>query len=294
MTDAGGLTSEQPFTINVTDVVEVPVITGPDAATPNLRPTMAWTAVAGATEYELWVTKEPSSSLYHEATVTGISYTPAMDFGIGTFNLRVRANDSVSVGQWTPGYVFVINTAATLQSITHSQPTLRPTISWNALPGAAKYDVWINDVSRGITQHIRNMNVSGTSFIPSADLPLGVYRVWVRGIAADNTTTAAWSTGKEFVTMQAPTITQGQNSTFDRTPTFSWNELSGAAKYEVFIRNRNTGATTINQTNITDLSFTPSTPIPDGLYRWWALGVSAQGRARWGHPAESKFSEHFA
>ena len=91
----------------------------------------------------------------------------------------------------------------------------------------------------------------------------------------------------EFVTMQAPTITQGQNPTFNRTPTFAWNDLPGAAKYEVLIRNRNTGATTINQTNTTGLSFTPSIPIADGPYRWWAIGVSAQGvRSFWTSPMD--------
>ncbi len=174
----------------------------------------------------------------------------------------------------------------TLHPITRFQSTLRPTFTWDALPGAAKFDVWINDVSRGITQYVRNTNVNGTSFTPSSDLPLAVYRAWVRGIAADGTA-GMWSTGIEFVTMQAPTITQGQNSTFDRTPTFAWNALPGAAKYELQIRNRNTGATTINQTNITGLNFTPSTPLPDGPYRVWIIGVSAQGvRSFWTAPMD--------
>lgn len=73
----------------------------------------------------------------------------------------------------------------------------------------------------------------------------------------------------------------------DRTPTFGWTALPGAAKYEVFIRNRNTGATTVDERNITGLSFTPSTPLPDGPYRWWAIGVSTQGvRSFWTAPMD--------
>ena len=264
----------------------IPIVTGPAATNSVQRPMFSWTAIPGATEYDIWVTKNPSTNPYHQATVTATSYTPPMDFGIGKFNLWVRAKNSRTVAPWTPKYTFVINTPVIPQAITRLQPTLRPTISWNALPGAVKYDVWINDVSRGIIQHIRNMDISGTSFTPSADLPLGLYRAWVRGIAAEGTA-GSWSPGIEFVTMQAPTITQGQNSTFDRTPTFAWAALPGAAKYEVFIRNRNTGATTINQTNIAALSFTPSTPIPDGPYRWWAIGVSAEGvRSFWTAPLD--------
>jgi len=170
--------------------------------------------------------------------------------------------------------------------ITRLQPTLRPTITWNVLPGAVKYDVWINDISRNISQKVRNTNVTGTSYTPSSDLPLGQYHAWIRGIASDGTF-GTWSTSIEFLTMQAPTVTQGKNSTFDRTPTLAWNALSGAAKYEVFIRNQNTGATTLEVRNIAGLNFTPSSPLSDGPYRWWVLGVSAQGvRSFWTAPVD--------
>jgi len=281
----GNLTDVQTIAVTVTNVSEPPVITGPASVNSSQRPLISWAAVTGATEYDIWVTKDPSTVPYHQVTVAQTSYTPPVDFGIGKFNLWVRAKNSETVGPWTPKYTFVINTATVLNGITRLQPTLRPTISWAALPGAVKYDVWINDVSRGITQHIRKMNVTGTTFTPSADLPLGIYRAWVRGIAADGTA-GLWSGGVEFVTMRAPTITQGQNSTFDRTPTFAWNALPGAAKYEVLVRNRNTGATTVDKRNITGLSFTTPT-LPDGPYRWWAIGVSTQGvRSFWTAPMD--------
>lgn len=265
---------------------DAPVIKKPSGSTGAQRPMFSWTSGPGATEYEIWVTKNPSTSPFHQATVTGTSYTPPVDFGIGKLGLWIRAKNNGNVGPWSPKSTFVINTVVTLHPIIREQPTLRPTISWDGLPGAVKYDVWIDDVSRGITQHIRNMNVTGTSFIPGVDLPLGVYRAWVRGIAADGTA-GTWSIGIEFVTMRAPTITQGQNPTFDRTPTFAWNALPGAASSEVFLRNRNTGATTLHEKNITSLNFTPSIPIADGPYRWWAIGVSAQGvRSFWTAPID--------
>ena len=288
-TDNGNLTDVQMIAVTVTDIAPVnqaPVITGPPSVNSSQRPVISWTAVTGATEYEISVTKNPSTSRYHRATVTQTSYTPPVDFGIGKFNLWVRAKNSETIGPWTPKYTFVINTPTVLHGITRSQPTLRPTITWDILPGAVRYDLLISDVSRDITQHIRNTNVTGTTFTPSANLPLGIYRARVRGIAADGTE-AAWSRTIEFVTMQAPTITQGQNSTFDRTPTFAWKALPGAAKYQILIRNQTTGATTLNQKNITGLSFIPSTPIADGPYRWWVIGVSAQGvRSFWTAPKD--------
>jgi len=270
---------------NLTNSV-APVITAPGVATSSQKPVISWTTVSGADQYEIWVTKDPSSSPYHQATVFRTSYTPTVDFGIGTFNLWVRAKNGLSFGLWTRKSTFVINTAALLHQIARSQPTLRPTIRWDALPGAVKYDVWINDVSRGISQYIRNANVAGTAFAPASDLPLGLYRAWVRGIASDGTT-GAWSGAVDFVAMQAPTITQPLNSSFDRTPTFAWNALPGAVQYEVFVRNQNTGATTLYERNISGLDFTPAIPMGDGPYRWWAIGISAQGiRSFWTAPID--------
>lgn len=286
---AGAIVVSAPIPIRtVTNLsnTTAPVITGLAAATSSQRPVISWNPIAGATAYEIWITKDPSSSPYHRVTVTQPSYTPRLDLGIGNFNLWVRATNNASAGPWTLKSAFVISTPADLNSITRSQATLRPIITWNALPGAAKYDIWINDVSRGITQHVRNMNITGTSFTPPSDLPLGLYRVWIRGIASDGTS-AAWSTAIEFQTMQAPIITLGQNPTFDRTPDFAWNALPGAAKYEVYIRNQNTGATTLYERNITSLNYTPSSPLSDGPYRWWTIGVSAQGiRSFWTTPID--------
>ena len=279
----GGMSNRPTKTIYVNNA---PVITGPTSITSAQRPLISWASVPGATEYEIWVAKAPGTVAYHRVTVTVLSYTPPLDFGIGTFNLWVKAKNSLASGPWSPKYSFAINTAVAPKVITRLQPTLRPTITWNVLPGAVKYDVWIDDVSRGVSQKVRNTNVVGASFTPSSDLPLGVYKAWIRGIAAD-TTVGKWSSAIEFVTAQPPVVTQGQNATFDRTPTLAWNSLSGAAKYEVFIRNQSTGATTLEVRNIAGLSFTPSSPLSDGPYRWWVLGVSAQGvRSFWTAPVD--------
>ncbi|MFM7163641.1 MAG: cadherin domain-containing protein [Planctomycetaceae bacterium] len=275
----GNLTDVQLVTVTVTNVAPVtasPLITGPASFSTSLRPVFSWTSVNEATEYDLWITRSSGTSLFHGVSVSRTSYTPSADFGIGKFNLWVRAKNSDSIGPWTSKYTFTINTPVLLQPMTRLQPTLRPTITWDLLPGAVKYDVWVDDVSRGITQYIRNSNVTGPTFTPSAELPLAVYRAWVRAIATDGTA-AAWSKSVEFVAMQAPVVTQGQNSTFTRSPAFAWDPLSGAASYEVIVRNRNTGATVLDQRNITGLSFTPATPLTDGPYRWWVVGVSAQG-----------------
>ncbi len=286
VTDAGGLTFEKQFTITVTDVVEGIVIISPAAFTTAQRPVFSWTAVTGATLYETWVNKAPSTLPFDKATVTQASYTPSRDFGIGKFYLWVRSITNGVASLWTPPYTFVINTAATIHPIIRSQPTLRPTISWDVLPGAVKYDVLINDISRGTLQYIRNSSVTGTNFTASAAMPMGVYRAWVRGIAADGTS-GNWSGAVEFLTMQAPTITAPLNSTFSQRPVFTWNPIAGATTYELQIRNRTTGAITYNPTGLTAANWTPPANLPNGPYRWWVIAVGPNGlRGFWTAPVD--------
>jgi hypothetical protein len=118
------------------------------------------------------------------------------------------------------------------------------------------------------------------------DMPLGLYHAWIRGIAADGSA-GGWSVTTIFYVMPSPTMTAGMNPTFDRTPTFAWEELTGAVEYEVFIRNRITGSTELYQQNISGLSFTPSSSLTDGPYRLWVIGVSAANvRSYWTAPMD--------
>jgi ELWxxDGT repeat protein len=264
-----------------------PTITAPAATTTELRPTISWTAVADATEYEIWIKNQSTDvNPFYTTTVAGTSHVPTVDLGIGRFNLWIRAKNSVGNGPWTTQYNFTVNTRATVDDPGRFLPTHRPTLTWPALPGAVKYDLWVDDKLAGVSQFIRDQNVTGTSWTPASDMPIGLYHAWIRGIAADGTS-GGWSVTTIFYVVPPPVVTQGMNPTFDRTPTFAWDSLLGAVKYEVFIRNRNTGATTLYQQNITELNFTPPSDLADGPYRVWVIGVSAvNARSYWTDPID--------
>ncbi len=52
------------------------------------------------------------------------------------------------------------------------------TITWPSVGGPNGYDIWIDDVTRGIRQYIRNQNLTTNSF--TNNFPNGTYKVWVR------------------------------------------------------------------------------------------------------------------
>lgn len=286
-TDQPGYARQGETEIGATEYRGDPELLAPDDTTREQRPLMSWSPVTDALEYEVWIKNQSTGeNPFVRATVTEASYTPDADLGIGRFNLWVRAIHSNGPGAWTSQRNFVINERLEVHDPGRRQTTHRPTLTWDAMPGAVRYDVWIDDKAGGVSQYVRDEHVSGTSWQPSSDLPLGLYHAWVRGIAADGTP-GGWSRTTVFYVMPAPNVTQGHNHTFDRTPTFAWDALPGATHYEVFVRDRITGATTLYEQNIAGLSFTPGADLPDGPYRWWAIGVSDDNvRSYWTDPID--------
>ncbi|MBL8813974.1 MAG: carboxypeptidase regulatory-like domain-containing protein [Planctomycetaceae bacterium] len=255
----------------------VPVLNALPAQTQNQTPAVSWNAVPGATAYDLWLSNLTTrQSPLVRTTVTGTSFTPSANLGIGQFRVWVRSIDAAgNASAWSLPGTFRVNTRVALQAIERYQPTPRPTIAWNPMPGAARYDLWINNMTTGQVQVVRQTNLTSTSWTADSDFPIGRYRVWVRALDSAGVP-AEWSTALDFVSLPRPAVTSPSGGTFDRTPEFAWSPVLGAVRYQVNVVNRNTGAMVISQ-SVASTSFSPSTPMPDGPYHWWVYGVSNQG-----------------
>ena len=239
----------------------------------SLRPTFQWTPIAGAISYSIHISNDSTNvAQFHLATSGGSTYTPTVDLAIGKFKMWVRPVFAAGPGNWSAPHLFNNLTQPSWQFIPRVQLTSRPTVSWNALAGAAKYDLWMDNFSTGQKQLIRQ-EVTGTSFTPSADLPMGTYRFWIRGIDAKGNF-ANWSVLQEGLVVPAPTPVGPLSATFDRTPTFTWNSVAGAVSYELYVKNLNTNTMVINGQSVAGTNFTPTTNLTDGPYRWWTLAVS--------------------
>jgi ELWxxDGT repeat protein len=255
-----------------------PDVIQPATFTTSTRPTITWSEVPGAVSYEIRISDLTLGVAdFIRETVAGTTFTPSVDFGLGRYSVIVRSTDAGGQKSgWSRPYEFRNYLRVTLQTLDRFQTTARPTITWDALQGVAKYDLWIDNITTGQSQVIRNTNVMGTSFTPDVDLPMGVYRVWVRGITADGIT-GFFSTANEFVVVPAPTINGPLNSTFSRQPEFSWNAVAGAVRYEIVLRDANTGQNIHTRSDLVATTWTPPADLPVGPYRWWVSAVSADG-----------------
>jgi len=161
----------------------------------------------------------------------------------------------------------------------------RPTITWNALVGALRYDIWISNLSSGVSQIVRNINVRTNSFVPPENLGIGRYRVWVRAVNQEEVA-GFWSVGNDFfvntppvVTSPSPTVTIA-NSAF---PTITWSAVPDATRYELWVNNLTTNKPQViyraGTGALTTTSYTSPVDLPSGTYKIWVRALNARGEA---------------
>ncbi|MEZ6060825.1 MAG: hypothetical protein R3C19_10710 [Planctomycetaceae bacterium] len=204
--------------------------------------------------------------------MTTTTFTPSTSLPIGLYRIWARANlAGGGHSPWSAPADLHVNTRAELNVLPIHGTDPRPTISWSELPGAVRYDMWVNNVTTGESQVLRNTDVTGTSLTPDQDLEFGRYHIWIRGIDALGRP-AAWSELVEY--SLGPQPLNPANPTFEQRPVFEWTATAGVGSYEIFVRS---SSGDIRQSGLTGTTWTPSTDLAPGPIRWWIRGVAPSG-----------------
>lgn len=198
------------------------------------------------------------------------SYTLPSTLGLGNYEAFVRGISDQRWG-WSRGVRFTSRTAVTLDPVANSAT---PTITWPALAGADRYQVYIQNRTTGAIV-ANDSNVTTNSYTPPADFGLGEYIVWARAIDA-NGRSAQWSAPERFSVRPTPTdVTFGANSL---RPTFNWTLPAGTSSVNLYIRN---GSNAISE-SVTGTSWTPDSDLVAAPTTWWIQGETATGaKAGW-------------
>ncbi len=271
------------FVIGTT--LTAPTLTSPSGNTTDTTPTFNWDAVAGATTYELSVYSITTNThhIIHKPAVSTNTYTPAAGEALaaGRYRFWARARDaSGNLGPWSAAMDFSIGAVPEVPTVTGPTGTTAdttPTFTWTD-EGADYYVLWVTNSSTG-QRVIYQTNLTTNSFTPSTPLASGPHVFWVQAWGAGSS--KGWTAATTFVVgtvLAPPTVTGPTGNTFDPTPTFSWNAVSGAVKYELSVYSRTTNAhNVIHETALTGTSFTPATALPSGRYQFWLRTQSADG-----------------
>ena len=256
-----------------------PTVTGGNDA--QGRPTLKWNAVTGAAKYEVYRARSRSGDYIKYATVTGTSYTNTSYIENGTtYYYKVRALKSDgTAGAWSSVVSVTYKQTLSAPAVTGGNDAQgRPTLKWNAVSGAAKYEVYRARSLNG--DYIKYSTVTGTSYTNTSYIENGnTYYYKVRALKSDGTA-GAWSSVVSVTykqTLSAPTVTGGNDS--QGRPTLKWNAVSGAAKYEVY-RARSKDGDYIKYSTVTGTSYTNISYIENGnTYYYKVRALDANGTA---------------
>lgn len=257
--------------------LQASTITTSDGETSDNTPTIEWTASLGATEYDVWVNHIGVENQVIRTWVTGTSFTPAEPLVDGEYRIWVQAEDGNVQAAWSNGVTFEVVSTGRLIGPVGTQTTARPQLEWTGPAGT--YELWVNQVG-GAARVVHETAVDGFAFTPTSDLTDGRYRGWVR-LRNPGEAPGEWSTAFDFVVASAGVPGRGEiTSVSDGTsPTFSWNAIDNAVRYELWVNQDGGTPRVIHLTDLTSLTHTTSEVLAAGGYRAWLRGFSEGGTA---------------
>ena len=245
------------------------------------RPTLKWNAVSGAAKYEVYRARSLNGDYIKYSTVTGTSYTNTSYIENGTtYYYKVRALDANgTAGAWSSVVSVTYKQTLPAPTVTGGNDTQgRPTLKWNAVSGAAKYEVYRARSKDG--DYIKYSTVTGTSYTNTSYIESGnTYYYKVRALKSDGTA-GAWSSVVSVTykqTLSAPAVTGGNDA--QGRPTLTWKAVTGAAKYEVY-RARSRSGEYIKYSTVTGTSYTNTSYIENGnTYYYKVRALKSDGTA---------------
>jgi hypothetical protein len=277
-----------------------PVPVSPVGGTfPGVAATLTWTAVPGATSYDVWVNDASSgqSEFSRNTEVSGTSWMPLTFVTPGhAYTWWVRASSSsFDFSNWSSAATFVVTgTGVPSTGSVSTAPTnlalsgslVKPTFNWGPVTGADFFDLWVDDITTGQSEVVRTQ-VSTLAFTARRSLTPGdTYTWWVRG---GNATGARgpWSPGFTFVVggLVTPVLIGPSGSVSQSALVLTWNAVSGANFFDVWIDDLSTGQSQVVRTQVSGTSLTP-TLLPAGhTFEWWVKAWTTNGgSSAWSDP----------
>ncbi|MBL8811835.1 MAG: hypothetical protein JNM43_16830, partial [Planctomycetaceae bacterium] len=246
----------------------------------NNNGTLFFTANDMINGQELWISDGTASGtrLFHDFTGDAGSSHPE---NLTAIDGRIFASVmSESTGREGVSAIDVFTpTAPTITAPVSVTPAQRPTITWTASTGAVSYDVFIKNNATGANPQVSVNVVGATSYVPTADLGIGKFTVWVRAVSASGTK-SNWSAQRDFTINTAATPSATMRNQQTSRPKVTWGDLAGAVKFDVWLDSTTAGQTSsVILHDIRGKSWQSTTDLALGSYRVWVRGLDASGLA---------------
>jgi hypothetical protein len=271
-----------------------PTTTGPaDGAEVTFLPAFAWERAAGADHYEFQLSADVGfNSLTYSVSTKNTRATPDKTVPNGEYFWRVRSVDSSGgVSPWSPFSTVVKLWAgdpilsSPADDAVISYPADPLVLRWTAVPGAAKYRVYVA-TDQGLSNLVSGANpweVQALNLVPNVLLPQNTYYWAVTPLDAQGNP-GEQSEVRSFTWTWPSETTPGLTDLNDTTevldPEFSWDPVPGAARYEVEVNsddNFDPASKVCCTDKPIDTQLTPLEVFANNTYYWRVRAVDRDG-----------------
>jgi hypothetical protein len=273
-----------------------------NATLATLTPTLSWTAVPGATKYnvKIWVGSTTPPPYLVDEVLTSNSYTVRS----GVLSSGVRYGWTVYAGNslgWStymtiPGSTYA--PAFTIQApVELTTPVLTgPTegfgfytfhgsieFTWSQVAGVDHYELWIGlGISGAESTAVYRQSVYGTTYsLPQSALSRGQVYSW--SVRADDYASGAncssWASDRHFAVTahgQLDLLSPANYATVFYSPTLYWNSFSGATRYAVYVYRGATllsGESVVSETTYSTTYTVPGLTLTKGETYCWFIAA---------------------
>lgn len=236
----------------------------------ELRPTLNWNPVAGATSYRVYANNITSGNTgVVDEIVTTTGFTTNVDLGLGRNRFWVQAiGDGFQA--WSTGQDYYLGSRPSTSIASTFE--VRPTLEWSSVPNTASVRLYVTGPS-GVV--LDASGLTGNSYEIPFDLDPGRHRWWILPTHTSGRR-AEWSPVSEIYVGGQPQLLAPLGDDVSGTPTFQWTPINNVGGYEIYLFNTDTRTIVHRETGINEAHWT-AFPIPDGNYQFWVRSFDNQG-----------------
>ena len=280
---ANGNASEFSVIKSITCDCAQPVVTISTTASSG-KPTLKWSAVDGATKYEIWRATSSTGNYTKYYTTTSTSYTNSSAVAGSTYYYKVKAicgKSSYGDSAFSAVKSITCDCAAPVVTISTTASSGKPTLKWSAVDGATKYEIWRATSKDGT--YTKMYTTSNTSYTNSSAVAGKTYYYKVKALCGKSSYgDSAFSAIKSITCDCARPVVN--ITTSNGHPKLSWKAVDGATKYEVYRATSSSGSYTKLGTT-SNLSYTNTGAKAGTTYYYKVIAVC--GASSYGNSAYS-------